>query len=319
MKKRHILFTIAFSLILLGFILFIVSMSLNNWNINSSSTIKYETKTINVTEPFNNIYITSNTADIDFVLSTDKSCKVVYTEEKNMEYEVSISNNTLNIVLVNNKKWYNYIGIGFGKSTLKVYLPEIMYDILTINSDTSDINIPNKFFFESLDISLSTGDIECYSNVSKNIKIKTSTGDINLNDLTCENIELSSSTGEIDINDVIISNNASISVSTGAIKLENVTCYSLYSKGSTGDVSLENVIVTEKIYITRSTGDVEFEESDAEEIYIKTSTGDIEGSFLTEKVFIVKSDTGKPRVPSTTSGGKCELITSTGDINIKIK
>lgn len=103
MKKRNILFIIAFSLILLGIILFIISMTLNNWDFNSLSTAEYHNKTINVSESFSNIYILSDTADIDFILSTDESCKVVYTEEKNIEYKVNISNNTLNIILVNNK------------------------------------------------------------------------------------------------------------------------------------------------------------------------------------------------------------------------
>lgn len=174
-----------------------------------------------------------------------------------------------------------------------------MYNLLTITSNTSNINLSDKFNFESLDVCVSTGDIECFSNINNNVKIKTSTENISLNGLSCKNFELSTSTGEIDIN--------------------NVTCCTLYSTGSTGDVFLNNVLATEKINITRSTGCIYLDGCDAKDIYIKTSTGDINGSLLSEKIFLVKSNTKKPIIPSTTNGGICELITNTGDINIKIK
>ena len=41
--------------------------------------------------------------------------------------------------------------------------------------------------------------------------------------------------------------------------------------------------------------------------------------FLTEKIFIAKTDTGEIKVPETTSGGKCKITTDTGDIKIEIK
>ena len=35
-------------------------------------------------------------------------------------------------------------------------------------------------------------------------------------------------------------------------------------------------------------------------------------------IFIAKTNTGDVKVPETTSGGKCEIKTSTGDIKIRI-
>jgi hypothetical protein len=52
---------------------------------------------------------------------------------------------------------------------------------------------------------------------------------------------------------------------------------------------------------------------------MKANTGDIRGSLLSEKIFITKTTTGSVRVPSTASGGTCELITGTGDITVTIK
>ena len=82
---------------------------------------------------------------------------------------------------------------------------------------------------------------------------------------------------------------------------------------------MKNVIASEKFSIQRDTGDVTFEGCDAREIFVKTDTGKITGTLLSEKDFSAcRSDTGNVRVPATVSGGKCELITDTGNIKIEI-
>jgi DUF4097 and DUF4098 domain-containing protein YvlB len=57
---------------------------------------------------------------------------------------------------------------------------------------------------------------------------------------------------------------------------------------------------------------------DAAEIYIKTDTGNVEGRFLSDKVFIAKTDTGLINVPKTITGGRCEITTNTGDICVTL-
>ena len=110
-----------------------------------------------------------------------------------------------------------------------------------------------------------------------------------------------------------------MSVTTGDVKLSDILCKNFISSGNTGNITLKNVIVEEKISIERSTGDIKFDGADAAEIFAKTSTGDVTGSFLTDKVYIVETNTDDVDVPRTTTGGRCEITTGTGDISIKIK
>ena len=70
--------------------------------------------------------------------------------------------------------------------------------------------------------------------------------------------------------------------------------------------------------LTRTTGDVTFDRSDASELYVDTSTGDVTGTFLTSKIFITNTTTGKIDVPETTEGGVCKINTTTGKIIIDI-
>ena len=53
-------------------------------------------------------------------------------------------------------------------------------------------------------------------------------------------------------------------------------------------------------------------------MYVTTSTGEVTGSLRSEKVFITRSDTGRQDVPKSVTGGRCEITTDTGDIEITV-
>lgn len=131
------------------------------------------------------------------------------------------------------------------------------------------------------------------------ITVKESTGDISFSKLSIKNIDLTLSTGDIFLSDI--------------------KCENLITKGSTGEVELKKVIASNKFNIKRSTGDIELTDCDAAEIFIKTDTGDVEGSLLSHKIFVTETNTGRVSVPKTSTGGKCEITTNTGDIEIIIK
>ena len=88
-------------------------------------------------------------------------------------------------------------------------------------------------------------------------------------------------------------------------------------KVSTGNINVDTIVAGE-LNLTTDTGNVKLENSDATQISVETSTGDVTGTLLSEKIFITETSTGKVRVPKTTSGGKCEITTSTGDIKIDV-
>lgn len=282
------------------------------------SSMNYETNIHEVNEEFNNISINTDTADIAFIPSEDVMCKVVCYEEAKKSHSVEVQNGTLTVNVINNKQWYDYIGINIDSPKITVYLPESKYFSLVIEESTGDIEISKDFEFKNIDISLSTGDIKCYASAEEVIKIATSTGDIYAANIFASSLDLTVSTGRVTVSDMTCDGDITIGVSTGKVYLTDIECKNLISTGSTGDISLKNVISTEKISIERSTGDVTLEDSDATELFIKTNTGDVEGSLLTDKVFITKTNTGRINVPNSITGGRCEITTGTGDIKISI-
>ena len=297
--KTKIWLIVATSLILIGAIIFSGAMSMLKWDFLKLSTVKYETNTYDITENYKNISIISDTADISFTATDSEKTTVVCKEQANIKHSVTVKDDTLLIEINDTRKWYQYIGVSFGNQSITVNLPKGEYGALSIDTDTSDVKIPSDFKFESVDISLSTGNVTNLASANDFIKIKTSTGNINTENITANSINLTTSTGKT--------------------ILTNVRCKNLVSSGSTGDIYLSNVISTERFDIKKSTGNVKFELCDAAELSITTDTGNVKGSLLSEKVFITETDTGKINVPKTLTGGKCEITTDTGDIKITIK
>ena len=309
----------AASLILIGCILFAGVMTTLQWDFMALTTVQYETNTYEIGEVFDDIFINTDTADIAFVLSDDETCRVECHEEENAKHSVTVEDGTLTVELTDKRSVIGYIGLNFGSSKITVYLPKTEYANLLIRGDTGDVEIPDDFIFQDIDISLCTGDVELCASASGMIKIKTSTGGICAKNISVFSLDLTVSTGKVTVSDVSCGGDVTVAVSTGKTYLTNVACKSVISNGNTGDIYLKNVIATEKFSVERSTGDVKFDGSDATEIFVKTDTGDITGSLLTDKVFMAQTDTGNVNVPKTADGGRCEMITDTGDIKITIK
>ena len=316
-KTTKVWLITAASLVLIGCILFVGVMSMLEWDFTKLSTTKYETNTYEVSEAFDSISINTDTADIVFALSDDGKCKVECYEGENTNHSVAVKNNML-VIDTNPKSWYYYIGLSFDSSKITVYLPSTQYTSLQIDESTGDVKIPNEFMFKNADISLSTGNVHFCGSASDILKIKTSTGAISVENISVGSLDLKVTTGTVTVSDVNCEGDVTVGVSTGKTYLSDTRCKNVISSGSTGDISIDNVIAEEKFSIKRSTGKVNFIGSDASEIFVETNTGDVTGSLLTDKVFIIQTDTGNVNVPKTVDGGRCEIITDTGNIKIKI-
>ncbi|MBR2371019.1 MAG: DUF4097 family beta strand repeat protein [Clostridia bacterium] len=309
---------VATALTVIGCAVFVTVMAILKWDFTALSTGKYVTNEHEIAEAFQSISVNTDTADIEFLPSSDSKCTVVCHEQEKVYHKVTVVDGVLKIELNDTRAWYEYIGIGFENSKITVYIPEGKYGFLKVDDSTGDVKVPDCFEFEGIDIAVSTGDVFCAAAASGAINISAYTGDIHVDGISAGALEISVSTGMVNTSKVICGGKTEINVSTGKVYLENVSCEEFSSHGSTGDIFLKNVIVEKKITIERSTGDVSLDISDAAEIFIATDTGDVIGALLTDKVFATNTGTGSVSVPDTVSGGRCEVSTSTGDIRITI-
>ena len=236
----------------------------------------------------------------------------------NAKHIVSVDDGTLKIKLNDERKWYEHLDIGFNSPKITVYLPESEYGMLYINNSTGDINITGSFGFESIDIRVSTGDVSCSASVVDCLAIKTSTGNIRAENLRCGSAVLTATTGKINLSNLQIDGDLTVGVSTGKTVISSVDCNNFKSSGSTGNITLNSFIARGGMSVSRSTGDVKLNGCDASEIYITTDTGSVKGHLLSEKVFITNTHTGRVNVPKTVNGGRCEITTDTGNIEITV-
>lgn len=265
-------------LTVLGGGIFTGAMAANRWQMN---TINFETQTYEVSADFKNIKIDVTSSDIVFVKSNDKKCRVEFYESENIKHAAKVEDGSLNITDQDKRKWYDYfVPFTFKKAKTTIYLPSNEYAALTIDCTTGMTDIPEGFTFSEIDIDKTSG--KTY-----------------INGVKADRLSIDTTTGDVRLDSVKVGGDIDISVTTGDVSFKDVT--------ADGDLSVKGV-----------TGDVLFENSDAKNVTVKTTTGDVEGNLLTDKAFTADTTTGKVRVPDSSTGGRCEISTTTGDITIDI-
>ncbi len=309
---------VAFCFLLIGCIVFGGIMTMFGWDFKKLVTTEYETNTYELENGYQGILIKTKTADITVLPSGEGKTLVVCYEPAQAKHKVLVENGLLSVILEDERKWYDSIGINLETPKVTLYLPEKTYDKFLIDSSTGRVEISKEFTVHTLDINQTTGDTVCYANVLDTLNAKTSTGDVCIENATAKTVSLSVTTGMVTASSLKGNGDVSIQVKTGKASLKDVSCNSFTTKGTTGGLELINVFTTKELWIERSTGDVTLNDCDAGEMYMKTSTGNIHGTLLTPKVFLVDVDTGKVDVPKTITGGKCEIVSGTGSVKIAI-
>ena len=262
---------------------------------------KYETVTHEIGSTFDQIAVDTDITDVTIATANEKQCRVECSEPEKMKHTAEVENGTLVIRSSDSRQWYEHL-FSFASHSPKVviYLPQSAYASLQIDTHTGDVTIPSGFTFDTLTVNNNTGDVECSASVTKTLTVKEDTGDISLSCPNAGELDITASTGDIDVTSAKVKGTVSV-------------------KSSTCDITLTDTVAETKFQIESSTGDVGFRGCDAADIKVKTSTGDVTGTLLSDKIFVTDTSTGDVKVPQTSSGGRCEISTSTGDILIQIK
>ena len=291
---------VAACLVLLGIGVFTAAVAAMDFDLTNLSDHKFEGKTYEVEGDFENITVDTTISAVTFMPSTDGKCRVVCAEMPKITHSVSVKDSTLVIETKDSRKWYDYIGFFIGDMQMTVYLPQNEFKSLIMKTDTGDIDIPENFSFENASIESDTANIDFLADASMDVKLSTDTGDIT-------------------VKSVVSDGDVYLETDTGKITLADVKCNKLTAESDTGKISLIGTVAKDSFSIENNTGGVRFEKCDAGEIFVETDTGSVTGTLLSDKVFITETSTGNISVPKTTSGGRCEITTATGNIKIEIE
>lgn len=131
-------------------------------------------------------------------------------------------------------------------------------------------------------------------------------------------IDIHTTTGNIDFNN-LKAKSIDFKTTTGNIRTDAVSVAGNTDlETTTGNVRLKDTVISGSLHIDCTTGNINFDRSDAADIYVETTTGNIKGTLLSDKVFSTDTNTGDIDVPNDGSGGKCKIETTTGNISIEI-
>lgn len=240
MKKCSIKWRLAATITtVVGAVIFVGAMAVMDFDFTKLSTQKFEINTYEVNEDFDNIFVNVETAAVTFAPSDEGVCKVECVEDIKVKHSVKIQDDTLMITVNDSRKWYEYIGINFRTPKVTVYLPKDVYDSLSVETATGNIEIPDIFGFESVAVAGTTSNIVCRAQVLEGIQARTTTGNITVGSSGTETIELSATTGDITVKDT--------------------DCKKLTAESSTGRIKLQGVIAKESISAENTTGGVRLE------------------------------------------------------------
>lgn len=243
-------------------------------------------------------------------------------------------------------------------STGDVSLSKVFANTLAVETSTGDVSLSDVSIYGGVAVTQSTGKTEIGGLSAETIEIKGSTGKMNLTDVTAlgavslvrstgdttvsrmvaATLTAEADTGDISFTDLTAMGAVAVTTTTGNSKYLGLSTASFTATAGTGTVSLADATVTGDGYIKTSTGhitlsdtlfggtvtvrastgDVALDRADAAELDVETSTGSVKGTLRSEKVFIVRSSSGRINAPETTSGGKCKVVTSTGNIELSI-
>lgn len=248
-------------------------------------------------DTFTDIVIDSSNIDINIEISNQSKIEFETNHCYTINYE--ITNNCLTIKQFDNRKIFDML-FNFSKLKLNLYLTENEFSNLIINNETGNIYTKGTLCI-------------------KNINLTSSTGNTTIENVNANRLNIETTTGDLVINNSQITKDMSVKTSTGKVNLNNTNCNNLEITVSTGDITLNHCLASNNITIVGSTSDVRFNYIDALNINVTLSTGFCKGIILSDKTFIVKSDTGDIRVPETSTGGICKITTDTGDIEISLE
>ncbi len=241
--------------------------------------------------------IETTACDVLIMPWDDRNTKVVCHEADLLLHDVQVKDGKLVI-----KRKERTDGVSFNNMILRIeiMMPAGSYGNVMAKTSSGSIELSSGFDFVDAILSASSGAIVCDAQVRGQLLCNTSSGGQRLSGTGCKWLQAASS--------------------SGSILAENIRAEVAEFSASSGSVTLNDVIAQDELSVETSSGDISFENCDAHSVKLRASSGEISGSLLTGKVFRAKASSGSVRVPQDDpSGGRCEVTTSSGDINITVK
>jgi len=315
MKRKIIL--IGACIALVGTLIAVVGFAMGGFNIEMINTRKFVTTEYPIDADFDSIAVNSNVAGLKLLPSEDGVAKAVCYLDEKIRYDVRVEDGKLLMKEIDERKWYEQIGISWGNQTVTLYLPKSEYDSLSFESNVGSLNMGEEFSFGDVTVNSDTGYLLSSSRITGMLDVSMDTGAINVSDAQPSKVTLESDTGSIILKDVNASGNIAVECDTGKVSFTNVACKDLTVEYATGAVEMKNTVCAGKAEIDGATGSISLDRFDAAKIDVEITTGSVYMLLLSEKKVHASSSTGNVNAQNPGVGGECRVSTSTGSIDVR--
>ncbi len=245
--------------------------------------------------------------------------KVECMDKEDLYHTVELVDGVLTVKQIDNRQWYDHIGIlnGFQNLSVIVYLPEQIYESLSIHSTSGSIKVQEGFIFSNASLRNVSGSITCSSRVAGALNVKNTSGSITVGASVGGDLIVKNISGSIHVLGGV-SGNLEVTNGSGSIEIKNATPVRATIQNTSGGIDLIDVVCQETCEITNTSGSIELERCDAAFFDIRNTSGGIRGSILSAKTFNCHSTSGSVHVPEDGEGGTFKAKTTSGGIRITI-
>ena len=317
MNKRKIVVLVTASvsalLVALAFLCMLVSVKY----IGAADHLYAHSRT-EIDEPICHISVQTSITSISICTTETENAYVELYDRENAVYRIAAEDGTLVIEEVGRRAWYEQLGVFPKTPKMTLYLPEGTYGDLSVTSSRGEIEVSSRFLFQHVTILSATGNVTCRASAVEWIAITGTTGRVALEHLVASNIDVLVSTGNIEVSGVTCTKKIALDSFSGNVTVTDTACKSFSSTGKSGGLYMKNVVARRYFSIDRTSGNLMLDGCDAGVGYLVTGSGNVTGSWLSSKIFEVKTSSGNKDLPSTTSGGKCRVTTGSGNITMTI-
>ncbi len=325
-KATKVILIVSLCMILSGIFVCVGALSMSGVGFENifkdNGVVNSVVKVTTSDEAFENVDVNVNSADVQVFASTCDEWKVESTEYDKVHYQVEVKDDTLVIRRVDERKWYEHIGIdlSFISENVKIYLPEKMFESIELKSTSGSVTVNEGLTCESLVAKSTSGAVRVYSVTAEDvITAKTTSGQVSVAEVFTGKLEASSTSGRVNVSNIEQINTVVINATSGKIEATDINCREFTAENVSGGVLCSGVIAQDNINAESTSGSIKILRSDAETLNLKSTSGSIRGTLLSDKIFIADSSSGSVKVPQTTQGGICKAKTTSGSIDITIE
>lgn len=309
-------------------------------NPTQMNTIKDVSKVYHISEAPTQIQIATTNSRVEILPIKGEEWRVECKDTEKLYHTVELIDGVLTVRQIRTERqWSDFIGIlnGFQNLSVIVYLPENVYESLSVHSTSGSIKVQEGLIFSNASLQNASGSILCDSRVVGALNVKNTSGSVKINGSVGGDLIVKNTSGSVKINssvggDLIVNNTSGsidifggvtgaleVTNGSGSIEIKNTNPTRATVKSTTGGIDLINVVCKESCTVENTSGSIELEGCDAASFDLCTVSGSIKGSILSGKVFDCHSTRGDVHTPTNGDGGTFKARSTSGSIKITIK